>query len=263
MLGAIIGDTVGSVYEFDNIKTKDFEFLTEMNEFTDDSVMTVAVAKAILNCKGDYSDFENQLIDCMKYYGKHYPNAGYGGTFYRWVLGNNREPYNSWGNGSAMRVSPCGFAANSLEEAEALAERSAAVTHNHPEGIKGAKAVAAAIYLARAGKTQDEIKKYITDNYYKIDFTLDEIRPFYSFDVSCMGSVPQALQCFFEATDFEDAVRNCISIGGDCDTTAAMAGAIAEAYFGIPEKFKDQIDYFLTDEMKEVVNDFTAEFMSK
>lgn len=256
MIGAIIGDIVGSRFEHHNIKTKEFEFFHRRCRFTDDTVMTVAIAKAILESRVDYSDLADNTIKYMQYYGKKYPEAGYGGRFFDWIFEYNPQPYNSWGNGSAMRVSPCGFAAKSLEEAEALAEITAAVTHNHPQGIKGAKAAAAAIFLAKSGKTKDEIKSYIENNYYRMDFTIDEIRDEYEFDVSCQGSVPQALEAFFESVSFEDAIRNAISIGGDSDTIAAIAGGVAEAYYGIPEDDRAYASDYLDEDLSEVVEEF-------
>ena len=230
MLGAIIGDIVGSVYEWNNIKTKDFPLFSEKCFFTDDTVMTIAVADALLN-GGTADDF----INSMKKYGRLYPNAGYGSRFGNWVHSNAREPYNSWGNGSAMRVSPCGWFAESLEETEALAEKSAAVTHNHPEGIKGAQATAAAIYLARTDMKKDKIKEYIESKYnYNLSRTLDEIRPVYQFNETCQETVPEAIIAFLESNGFEDAIRNAISLGGDSDTLAAITGSIAEAAYGIP-----------------------------
>ena len=259
MLGAIIGDVVGSIYERHNIKTKDFEFFDKHCHFTDDTVMSLAVAKAILNCKGDYSGLYEQTVSCMQELGNEYPRAGYGGGFRVWLMSDDPQPYNSYGNGSAMRVSPCGYAAKSLEEALMLAEVTAKVTHNHPEGIKGAQAVAAAIFLARNGKSISEISEYINTDFYNINFTIDEIRPTYRFDVSCQGSVPQALQAFFESSDFEDAVRNAISIGGDSDTIAAIAGSIAEAYYGIPDDIKHNISKYLDKPLLEIYNAFEAE----
>ena len=227
MLGAIIGDIVGSVYEWNNIKTKDFPLFSERCFFTDDTVMTVAVADALLN--GGTSD---AFIDAMKKFGRLYPNSGYGGRFAGWLSSDNREPYNSWGNGSAMRVAPCAWFADSLDEAESLAELSAAVTHDHPEGIKGARATAAAIYLARTGVTKAGIKDYIETKYgYDLSRTLDVIRPRYRFNESCQGTVPEAIIAFLESDGFEDAIRNAISLGGDSDTLAAITGGIAEAYY--------------------------------
>lgn len=261
MLGAIIGDIVGSRFEWHNIKTKDFEFLSGRCHFTDDSVMTIAVAKAILESKKDLSILGDKTVEWMQKLGQRYPNAGYGGRFREWLYEINPEPYNSWGNGSAMRVSACGFAAESLEEAIALSRAVTEVTHNHPEGIKGAEATAAAIYMAKTGSTIPEIKDYILKNYYNINFTLDEIRDTYSFDVSCQGSVPQALEAFFESKDFEDAIRNAISIGGDSDTLAAITGGIAEAYYGIPEEIREKAEGYLDEELRGMVKEFEGEYM--
>jgi ADP-ribosylglycohydrolase len=250
MLGAIIGDIVGSVYEWNNIKTKDFPLFRKDCFFTDDTVMTIAVADALLK-GGAVDDF----IDSMKRFGKLYPDEGYGGYFRRWLFSDSREPYNSFGNGSAMRVSPCGWFAESLEEAEDLAERSAAVTHDHPEGIKGAQATAAAIYLARVGKTKDEIKDYIERRYcYDLSRTLDEIRPGYTFDGSCQGTVPEAIIAFLESTRFEGAIRNAISLGGDSDTLAAITGSIAEAAYGFESVIATNAFYYLDDTLSAVMN---------
>lgn len=237
MIGAIIGDIAGSIYEFENIKTKRFPLFSSNCRFTDDSVMTAAVAEASMVYRQKKNDtlFEINVINSMHRLGRKYIAAGYGSRFREWLLSEERRPYGSYGNGSAMRVSAVAYVAESLQEAEKLAEISARVTHNHSEGIKGAKAVAAAVYMAICGSSKEEIKVYIKRKYYDIDFTLNSIRNRYVFDVSCRGSVPQALEAFFEAGSFEDAVRNAISIGGDSDTIACIAGAIAEPYFGIPE----------------------------
>lgn len=236
MLGAIIGDIIGSRFEWHNIKTKEFELFTDRNEPTDDSMMTMAVASALIS--DNEHSLEEQFVYYMQRIGRKYPYSGYGGNFREWLYSDTPEPYKSWGNGSAMRVSPCGFLASSLEEAESLAELSAAVTHNHQQGIKGARATAAAVFLAKTGKTMQEIKDYISEKYYATDFTLDDIRPDYDFDVSCQGSVPPALEAFYESEDYVDAIRNAVSIGGDSDTIAAITGGIAEAYYGIPEEIK-------------------------
>lgn len=250
MLGAIIGDIVGSVCEWHNIKTKAFPFFREDCFFTDDTVMTVAVAEAIRN-GGKPGDF----IDAMKKWGRLYPDAGYGGRFGGWVLSADREPYNSWGNGSAMRVSPCAWAHDTLKAVEQAAEACAAVTHNHPEGIKGAQATAAAIFLAREGKGKAEIKQYISDRYgYDLNRTLDEIRPVYRFDESCQETVPEAIIAFLESDSFEDAIRNAISIGGDSDTLAAITGSIAEAAYGIPEEIRVKAVGFLDERMVKALN---------
>lgn len=240
MFGAFIGDIAGSKYEFNNIKTKDFPLFSADCDFTDDSIMTVAVASAILKSReehfhGGKRSFQEILVSEMQDYGRRYPNptGAYGGHFAMWLREKDPKPYNSYGNGSAMRVSPCGIAAVNLEEALALARASAAVSHNHPEGIKGAEAVAAAVFLAKAQKTKEEIRAYITEHFYKIDFTLDSIRDSYCFEGSCQYSVPQALEAFFESESFEDAIRNAISIGGDSDTIGAITGSVAWTYYAI------------------------------
>lgn len=257
MLGAIIGDVAGSLYEFRSQKTKDFEFFAEGSHLTDDSMMTIAVACA---CKtsdiDDEADFKSSLKWWMRKIGREYPDAGYGAMFLKWLRSDFMGAYNSFGNGSAMRVSPVSWAADSLEQTEALAKWSAEITHNHPEAVKGAKAVAGAVFLARTGKSKAEIKDYIEKNYYSLDFTLDEIRPDYKFDVTCQGSVPQAIQCFIEAADFEDAIRNAVSLGGDGDTQAAMAGAIAEAYYGIPCEIKEKVLGFMDSGIKGYCNKY-------
>lgn len=231
MYGAIIGDIVGSKYEFNNIKTKDFPFISQGCEFTDDTVMTVAVAKAILRSREENYPFKPILVQEMQTLGRKFPHAGYGGMFSSWLYEEDPKPYNSFGNGSAMRVSPCGLIAVSLDEAIALARASAEVTHNHPEGIKGAEATAAAIFLARMGKNKEAIGGYICDHYYNLSQTLDEIRPTYWFNETCQNTVPQAIIAFLESTSYEDAIKNAISLGGDSDTLAAITGAIAWSYY--------------------------------
>lgn len=240
MLGAIIGDMAGSVYEFHNHKSKDFPFFSDRCFPTDDSIMTVAVAKAILENKGEAEGLSRQAVKWMRKIGQQYEGCGYGGRFYKWMFCEHPQPYGSFGNGAAMRVSACGFAANSLNEAIALSHAVTAVTHDHPEGIKGAEATACAIYLARTNHTKQEIRDHITENYYNLDFTLDEIRPNYRFDATCQGTVPQAIEAFLESNSFEDAIRNAISIGGDSDTLAAITGSIAEAYYGIPKRIREE-----------------------
>ncbi len=246
MIGAIIGDIVGSLYEFSSNKTKEFPLFQDGCRLTDDSYMTIAIGCACADANLDNErNFKTDVTYWMRRIGRLYPNVGYGGMFFRWLKSDIMPAYNSFGNGSAMRVSPVAWVAKTLEEAERLAAWSAEVTHNHHEGVKGAKAVAAAIFLARQGKSKEEIKVYIENNYYSLDFKLDDIRPTYEFDVTCQGSVPQAIQCFLESTDFEDAIRNAVSLGGDGDTQAAIAGAIAEAYYGIPNDIKDKVfEYF-------------------
>ena len=252
MLGAIIGDIVGSIYEFDSEKIKNFPLFSPGCSPTDDSLMTMAVGVTCVfaDTHGE-SEFKHTLIRMMREIGRQYPTAGYGDRFFDWLMSDTMGPYGSYGNGSAMRVSPVAYVAKTLAEAEKLARWSAEVTHDHPEGIKGAQAVAAAIYLAKEGHDKDEIRAYIEEKYYDLDFTLDEIRPSYSFDITCMGSVPQAIMCFLEAEDFEDAVRNAISLGGDGDTIGAIAGAIAEAYFGIPDELQEEGMEYMDDTEKE------------
>ena len=250
MIGAIIGDIVGSVYERNPIKTKEFELFKDGCRFTDDTVMTCAVCYAVREYKARSNVnviglFQKRMVEL----GQKYPNAGYGGKFRQWLENPYRRPYNSFGNGSAMRVSACGMLADSLEEAHKLAVYSAEVTHNHPEGIKGAVAVAEGIFLARQKKTKDEIREHLSQ-YYDLNFTLDDVRPEYAFDVTCQGSVPQAIVCFLEAKSFEDAVRNAVSLGGDSDTQAAIAGSLAEPYFGIPARLKARAYNYLTPELR-------------
>ncbi len=277
MLGAIIGDIVGSVYEWDNIKTKEFPLFRDDCFFTDDTVMTIATAEALMN-GGEADD----LIDAYKKWGRLYPHAGYGGRFGAWLRSDDREPYDSWGNGSAMRVSPCvwlmdcGFAARTglwPSVGRGIAELSAAVTHNHPEGIKGALAVTDAIFMCRfyAGGygldmsaphndryTFDEykgrIKAHIEREYsYDLSLSLDQIRPGYRFNESCQGTVPQAITAFLESTGFEDAIRNAISLGGDSDTLAAITGSIAEAAYGIPDDIRDKALSYLDQPLRDTV----------
>lgn len=252
MLGAIIGDTVGSIYEFYSDKTKNFSLFSSGCSLTDDSLMTMAVGITCVSADTrNESEFKRTLSSMMREIGRQYPDAGYGGEFYSWLMSDTMGPYGSYGNGSAMRVSPVAYAGSSLEEVERLVKWSAEVTHDHPEGIKGAQAVAAAIYLAKEGRSKDEIRAYIEEKYYDLDFTLDDIRPTYSFDVTCMGSVPQAIECFLEAEDFEDAIRNAISLGGDGDTIAAIAGSIAEACFGIPDELQEEALEYMDDSEKD------------
>ncbi len=260
MIGAIIGDIVGSVYEWDNIKTKSFPLFRDDCFFTDDTVMTCAVAKAIMN--GGKKD---NFIDCMKELGQMYPDAGYGVGFYYWLFSDNRKPYNSYGNGSAMRVSPCAWIKGN--EFKELAELSAEVTHNHPQGIKGALATAEAIHICRfsnlpVNECKKEIKAHIESFYgYNLSQTLDEIRPDYGFNETCQETVPKAIIAFLESTDFEDAIRNAISLGGDSDTLAAITGSIAEAAYGVPNWIRDRALSYLDGTLLDIVQqwkEFTA-----
>ncbi|HFI0035221.1 TPA: ADP-ribosylglycohydrolase family protein [Streptococcus suis] len=263
MFGAIVGDVIGSRFEGRDIKSKDFELFHPNCRFTDDSVMTAAVAASFLGLNDQFEGLEDALVLNMKDFGKLYPRAGYGPQFKKWIESKDSEPYNSFGNGSAMRVSACGHVGKSLEETLTLAERVASVTHNHPEGIKGAQAVAGAIFLARTGKNKEEIRQFVTDNFYNLDFTLDAIRPSYQFDSSCQGSVPQAIVAFLEADDFEDAIRNAVSLGGDSDTLAAIAGSIAEPFFGIPEEIVYRTTDYLPSLIMEVSYYFEQDYPSK
>jgi len=249
MIGAIIGDIVGSIYEWNNHSSKDFELFTEECFFTDDSIMTIAVAKALMESKEDYSDLSEQAIKWMQELGRPYPDCGFGGSFYHWIYSNNPKPYNSYGNGAAMRISPVGWAAKDIEQAKRLSKAVTEVSHNHPEGIKGAESVAVAIVLARQGKSIDEIKEYVNEHYYKIDFKLDEIRETYKFNETCQDTVPQALQAFFESNSFKDAIRNAISIGGDSDTLAAITGSVAEVYYGVPKWMKEKVFWYLDERL--------------
>jgi len=262
MLGAIIGDIAGSRFEWNSNKTKEFDLLTQIGgcATTDDSIMTIAIANAVLNCDGDYSELGSEAKRQLLTMGNKYPNAGYGGSFRKWLTSSDPQPYNSYGNGSAMRVSPCAYAAKTLEEAIELSKAVTEITHNHPEGIKGAEAVTVAIFMALHGKSILEIRDYINKHYYKLDFTLDSIRESYSFDVSCQGSVPQAIEAFLESSDFEDAIRNAVSLGGDADTQAAIAGSIAEAYYGIPSETRKLALTFLDEEMLSTINSFEARY---
>jgi ADP-ribosylglycohydrolase len=254
MLGAIAGDVIGSVHEGTRTKTKEFPLLTPESRFTDDTVLTVAVADCLLHGR-DY-------IDTLHDYFHSYPNAGYGGTFFLWAMSRRREPYKSWGNGSAMRVSPVAYAGGTLEEVLAEAKRSAAVTHDHEQGIRGAQAAAAAIFLARTGGTKEQIRQYIQERFdYFLDETLNDLRPTYQFDASCQWSVPPSIIAFLESTGYEDAVRNAISLGGDADTMACIAGAIAEAYYGgVPATIAEAVLARLDDRLRGVVREFYAHY---
>ncbi len=254
MLGAIVGDIIGSVHEGARTKTKQFPLFVPESTFTDDTVLTIAIADSLLN--------DRDYVDVLHEYFHAYPNAGYGGTFFRWCTYRSREPYNSWGNGSAMRVSPVAYVHDSLEEVLEEAKRSAEVTHNHEHGICGAQATAAAIFLARTGCSKVEIRQYIQKRFeYYLDETLAEIRPTYQFEVSCQGSVPQSIIAFLESTNYEDAVRNAISLGGDADTMACIAGAIAEAFYGgVPDEIRTKALGLLDERLRGVAEDFVARY---
>lgn len=260
MIGAIIGDIVGSRFEFHNHRSKKFELFDKKCFATDDSIMSIAVCDAIIKAKGNYRELDKLAIKSMQIIGRHYPRCGYGASFYDWIFSKNPLPYNSYGNGAAMRVSACGFAADSVEEAKSLSNSVTKISHDHSEGIKGAESVAVAIYLARSGADLNEIRKYVEDNYYKINFKLDEIRNYYSFNETCQKTVPQAFEAFFEANDFEDAIRNAISIGGDSDTLAAITGSIAEAYFGVPTDIRNTALSYLDSNLLRIQKKFEENF---
>lgn len=260
MIGAIAGDVVGSRFEFHNIKTKKFEMFTKENRFTDDTVMTCAVAEALMRSwrKDKFETLSEVAKDTLRDVGYWYPRCGYGRRFCGWMFGDDAEPYNSYGNGSAMRISAVGDIARSIDEAIELSRAVTAVTHNHPEGIKGAEAVAVANFLARTGKDKEEIKSFIENGYYDLSKTVDEYREEldgHGREV-CQVSVPQALRCFYEGENYEDVIRNCISIGGDSDTIAAIAGGVAEAYYGVPFDFQKKVWSYLDDNLKGIVYRF-------
>ena len=256
MLGAIIGDTVGSRFEWHNHRSKDFDFLTYKCEPTDDSIMTLAIAKAILKSEGNVNKLSDLVVRYMQQLGRLYSDAGYGGAFRKWIRSSDPKPYGSFGNGAAMRVSPVGFAAKSMDEAKAMSKAVTKVTHNHPEGLKGAEATTVAIFMALHGKSMLEIRDYIDKNYYPMNFTLDDIRDSYQFNETCQDTVPQAMMAFFESTGFEDAIRNAISIGGDSDTLAALTGGIAEAYYGIPSEIRKHELTFLDERLLAILVEF-------
>lgn len=248
LYGAIIGDIVGSKYEFNNIKTKEFAFFDEDMFFTDDTVMSVAITEALFNTyKNNYKNLREEVIKQMQKYGKMYPNAGYGGMFRKWLKSEKPEPYNSCGNGSAMRVSSVAYFATSIDEVKMLAKIVSEVTHNHKEGIKGAEATAVAIYMALNKVSKEEIKAYIVNNYYDLNYDYEKLKKEYTCDGLCQTTVPEALYCFFISNSFEDTIRTGVSIGGDSDTLCAIAGAVAEAYYGVDENMKEKSLTYLDD----------------
>ena len=253
MLGAIIGDIVGSRFEFNNYREKDFELFGPGCDFTDDSILTVATADAILNGRS----YRDAYVD----WGRRYPHpkGAYGATFSAWLMDGGKAPYWSFGNGAGMRVSPVGFAFDKELDVLREAERSAGVSHNHPEGIKGAQAIAISIYKIRKGYTKTALAEYL-GKYYDLSPTVDEIRETNVFNETCQVTVPQAIICFLESKDFEDAIRNAISIGGDSDTIGAMTGALAEAYYGIPDKIQKIARAYLPDDMLRIVNQFYSKY---
>ena len=256
MFGCILGDIIGSVYEKKATKSVDFELFNRHSKFTDDTVMTIATADCILQ-DGDYTEFYQK-------YGQEYPKKGYGGNFQNWIFAENPKPYNSWGNGSAMRVSPVAYLFDDINDVLDEAEKTAIVTHNHPEGIKGAQAIAAAIWLANNDIDKAGIKDYVKKKFgYNLDKKIVDIRPTYKFDVSCQGSVPESIIAFLESTDFESAIRLAISLGGDADTMAAMAGSIAEAFYKeIPSFMLKECKYRLPDEFLKIIDEFYDQYIA-
>ena len=258
MYGAILGDIIGSPFEFDQgNKSKEFPLFSEESQFTDDTVMTIAVAEALLIPEKDPDKIKELLVYFMQWWGKREPYAGYGGRFSGWLNAENPQPYGSYGNGSAMRVSSAGWLYDTLEETRKIARLTAEVTHNHPEGIKGAECVASIIFLARNGKSKEEIREYVTSNFgYDLSRTCDEIRPEYHHVESCQQTVPEAITAFLEGNDFEDVIRTAVSLGGDCDTLTCITGSMAEAFYGVPEELKEECRKRIRPEMVEVLDRF-------
>ena len=260
MIGAILGDIIGQPYEFDRgHKTKDFPLFCKHPRFTDDTVMTVAICDGILKAglDADENTMKTSMITSMQLWGHKYPHAGYGGKFYFWLAGESTKPYGSYGNGSAMRVSSVGWLFETLERTREVARWSAEVTHNHPEGIKGAESTASVIWMARKGYTKTQIKEYIIKEFsYDLSRTCDQIRPNYHHVESCQETVPEAITAFLEGTSFEDVIRTAVSLGGDCDTLTDIATGMAEAFYGIPEELKAKCLEYTTQDMHEVMDKF-------
>ncbi|MCX7113096.1 MAG: ADP-ribosylglycohydrolase family protein [Proteobacteria bacterium] len=254
MIGAITGDIVGSVYEWHNIKSKEFLLFTDKCFFTDDSILTIALADTILT--------GTPYIENLKTFYRWYPQGGYGGSFHKWAQSKHSEPYNSWGNGAAMRISPVGYAFDDLDTVLREAEKFTAITHNHTEGIKGGQSVAASIFLARTGKTKEEIRHYIETQFgYDLCRHVDDIRPTYTFDVSSQGTVPQAIRAFLDSTDFEDAIRTAISLGGDSDTLACITGGIAQGFYGgVPSGIQKTVYSILDERLGAITRRFMAKY---
>lgn len=265
MLGAIIGDIVGSRFEFNNHKSKEFEFFSDECEFTDDTVMTLAIAKALLSVYPSRTNgtLYRSAITWMRKLGREYPYCSYGLRFADQLFNDNARSYGSYGNGAGMRVSAVGWVATSKSNCVHLSETVTRTTHSHPEGIKGAEAIAMATFLALHGATKEDIRKHINNHYYPLDFTLDEIRNSYRFDETCQGTIPQAIEAFLESTDFEDAIRNAVSIGGDSDTLAACTGAIAEAFYGIPRAMREKAKTYLDRRLLQIVDAFETAYPPK
>lgn len=260
MIGAIIGDICGSKYEFNNIKNTDFNLMDDDCHFTDDTVCTIAVAKALLDCKGDYINLQQKVIDSLRYYGNKYIDAGYSDMFKQWLTSSNPEPYYSIGNGAGMRVSPVSFVAQNIDQVKALSYQVTSVTHNSAQALKGAEAISLCTFMARKGFSKTEIKNFIEQDYYKLDFDMDDLRANYTNDTSCDGSVPQAIFCFLKGKSFEDCIKLAISIGGDSDTIACMTAAIAQGYYTVPNILKQKTLDKLPQEFVDVYNEFCTTF---
>ena len=256
MLGAIIGDIAGSRFEFYNHRNKNFDLFDESCFFTDDSAMTLAIAKAIMACEGNWELLGANAVRYMREIGRAY-KCSYGPLFYEWIWSDNPQPYKSFGNGAAMRVSPCGLIAKTESEAKLLSRKVTEVTHNHKEGIKGAEATTVAIFMAKNGAAMQEIRERIANEYYSLNFKIDELRPKYKFNATCQGTVPQAIACFLESTSFEDAIRTAISLGGDSDTVGAITGAIAESYYGVPAGIKEKALTYLDEKLRAIYDEWT------
>lgn len=261
MLGAIIGDIVGSRFERRNYKGTDFELFTDDCHFTDDTVMTVAVAKALLESDGDWDTLDTNAVKYMQKFGRRHPNCGYGQMFWLWLRKRNPKPYNSLGNGSAMRVSPVAYAAKTMEQCLDVSDAVTKISHNHPQGILGAQAVVTATWAALHRWSKQEIEELIQDHFYDLSFTIDELRPKYRFDATCQGSVPQAIKAFLESNDFEDAIRLAVSVGGDSDTIAAIAGGIAGAHYGVPDDIAEQALAYLPRDLRDILEEFTTTYI--
>lgn len=264
MLGAIIGDMAGSIYEFDNIKSRDFEFLSERCEPTDDSILTCAIARALIDVKGRGTQLERVTMFRMKEYflANPLPMGGFGAKFFQWALSDVTEPYGSWGNGAAMRISPVAYVANSEVEVKLLSQIVTGTTHNDPEGLKGGEATALAVFKALHGATKEDIQKMVK-SYYPGEYSVEELHKTYTFEPSCQKTVPEAMQCFFGSEDYESAIRNVMYIGGDCDTLGAIVGAVAGAYYGIPEWIQVKALSMMPDYMVEDYEDFRVMYMDK
>ena len=260
MIGAIIGDVVGSRFEWNNHRSRDFELFHADCRCTDDSILTIAVMKALLESKADFSDLSEKAVYWVRKIGNLYPDGWYSRRFKAWLTSDDPKPYGAKTNGAAMRVSACAYAAKDLEEARRLSRAVTEITHNSPEAVKGAEAVTVAVWMARKGASKAEIRDEIIRNYYPIDFTIDAIRDKYEFDFTSEGSVPHALEAFFESRDFEDAIRTAVSLGGDSDTIACIAGAVAGAHFGVPEFMREKTLSCMDDTMKEIYFAFEEKY---